>query len=176
MTVEQVSYLYGIGKTTVYKVQSGHTEGLSERTVNEIRFLLNIEVDYIKATFMRADFADMVSLVLTKGTKRHNKRINEIIRLADKCLRRHNTLRKDFVVKHITDDDFVKGEIMGIYYGDAVDLIKDELFMPLCDVATELAVKDSSLRSFICFAHSMSEMFINLDRKKRKDNEPNAMS
>lgn len=169
MTVEQINLLYKFSTSTIYKVNNGNTQGLKEDTINVIKFLLNLDVDYVKALFMRVEFADMISLVLARATKRHHKESAHIIRLADKCLRRHNTLKKDFVVRHITDDDFSKGELLGIYYADAKQLLMDEYFQPLCDVATELAVKDRDLRSFIAFMYDVSGMFIKIDANKKKE-------
>lgn len=166
MTVEQIKVIYGASKSTIDKVRSGNTKGLSKDTINQITFLLNLDVDFVKGLFLRAEFADMVSLVLSKCQKKHHKSSADIIRLADKCLRRHNTLRKEFVVKHITDDDFTRGELLGIYMADASTLIKDEYFRPMCDVALELSAKDQDLRSFVAFIYDMSGLFLKLDKKK----------
>jgi len=171
MTTEQVCYLYKCSKSLVNKVRSNNLDGISTATVNTVRWLLKLDVDFLKALFTRAEFGDMVRLVVARANRRHHKNIYEIIRFADKCMRRHKTFRDEFAVRGITDDDFSAAELMGIYLGDAKELIANELFQPMCDVALELSVKDQELRSFIAYLYDVSGMFIKLSNKKGAANE-----
>lgn len=171
MTSKEIHYLTGLSVSLINKVRSGNTKGLSEATVNRVNFLLPLEVNYFDALFARADFGDICLKVIKTCTKRDHKNIANIIRFADKCYRRHNSLRQEYKIPGITDDDFNAAELMGIYLAEVKVMFKDPLFYELMTVALEKITKDFELRCYASFLLDISDMLNDLHKKQKEESE-----
>lgn len=161
MTSKEIQIITGLSPSYINKVRTGKIDGLNQLTVNHVTFLLELEVNYLDALFCRTEFSKVCTTVLEKATRRDHKNIVNIVRLANKCLRRHRTLLKE-KNNEIGDDN--AQELMGIYLADSKKLIQDELFCQMCSIAISIS-KNIKLRTFCDFLLDISELLKTLNKK-----------
>lgn len=170
MTTNEVAVISGKSPSLINKVRAGETKGLSTETVNKIKFLLALEVNYLDALFAKPDFSDICSEVLNKASERSHKNMVEIVRFTNKCLRRHRSLVAEENHDSLEAEEMKASDIMGIYLADTKTLFKNDLFPEFCTLAIKL-IKDEKLRAYADFLMDISEMLRALDKKKSRKKE-----
>lgn len=146
----------GASPSAINKVRRGDIEGMKTETVNLIRFLLDFEYEYIDGFFTDSSFSDVCTLVISKCQKKHHKNSANIIMFADKCHRKYYTLRNKYIDEQLPDEVKVR-ELMKLYLGSSKELMENDLFPQMCEVALELSVKDLKLRAYITQLNDISD-------------------
>lgn len=145
MDKTDIAILTGLARSSITKILSGHGNGYCSETINHIKNLKNIKINYTDLLFSKPEFKFICQTIIDESSPRDSKNIVKVIRFANKCFRRHKTLLKEIDETNTTSKELNIKETFGPYYEDTKLLIMNELFIEMCEIAIK---KNHQIREF----------------------------